>query len=66
MGGGAVAPIFVPSRGRADMAYLNFEAKCALGREGAAEKPVVVFVREDEFLEYRAHWPKGLFAILPR
>jgi hypothetical protein len=51
MGGGAVAPIFVPSRGRADVAY----AECALGKEGAAETPVVVFVREDEFPEYRAH-----------
>lgn len=61
-----VAPIFVPSRGRADLAYLNFEGKCALGPERVGETPVVVFVRGEELEAYRARWPELLFAILPR
>jgi hypothetical protein len=34
MGDWAVVPIMVPSRERADVAYLNFDADEALGKEG--------------------------------
>lgn len=64
-------PVFVPSRGRADCAHLNWEAPHAFGRPRHDARPgswpvLCVVVEPQEEGRYREVWPGALLLVLPK